>query len=71
MSGKCDNMRNGATFYSIVEERRFLFLMYRYQYSLDKESGRICITGLPFETKFVEVPREKRFERLYSYGLIN
>lgn len=44
--------------------------MYRYQYSFDKETGRICIIGLPFATKFVEVPREKRFERLYSYVLI-
>lgn len=44
--------------------------MYRYQYSFDKETGRMCVTGLPFKTKYVEVPREKRFERLYSYGLI-
>ena len=44
--------------------------MYHYQYSFNKETGRICIIGLPFATKFVEVPREKRFERLYSYVLI-
>lgn len=28
------------------------------------------INGLPFATKYVEAPREKRFERLYSYVLI-
>ncbi|HMN33757.1 MAG TPA: hypothetical protein PKA54_10335 [Chitinophagaceae bacterium] len=28
------------------------------------------IVGLPYKTKYVEVPREKRFERLYSYILI-
>ena len=44
--------------------------MYHYQYEFDKETGRIYIIGLPYTTKFVEVPREKRFERLYSYGLI-
>ncbi len=41
-----------------------------YQYSLDEKSGKINIIGMPFLTKFVEVPREKRFERLYSYVLI-
>jgi len=45
-------------------------LKYRYQYNFDEQTGKISITGLPFKTKFVEVPREKRFERLYSYGLI-
>jgi len=45
-------------------------LLYRYQYSFDKETRKMFITGLPFVTKYVEVPREKRFERLYSYGLI-
>ena len=45
-------------------------MKYRYQYNFDEQTGKISITGLPFKTKFVEVPREKRFERLYSYGLI-
>lgn len=47
-----------------------LSLIFNYQYEFDNDSRRIYITGLPFTTKYVEVPREKRFERLYSYGLI-
>ena len=45
-------------------------MVYNYQYYLEKETRKIYITGLPFATKYVEVPREKRFERLYSYSLI-
>ncbi|CQR52533.1 hypothetical protein [Paenibacillus riograndensis] len=45
-------------------------MLFRYQYDLNEETRKMYITGLPFETKYVEVPREKRFERLYSYNLI-
>lgn len=45
-------------------------LLYRYQYEFNEETRKMYITGFSFETKYVEVPREKRFERLYSYGLI-
>lgn len=45
-------------------------MLFRYQYILNEETRKIYITGFPFETRYVEVPREKRFERLYSYNLI-
>lgn len=37
-----------------------LCLVYNYQYNLDIETGRICITGLSFITKYVDVPIMKK-----------
>ena len=44
-------------------------MKYKYIFNID-EDGLIHITDLPFKTRYVEVPREERFRKLYSYVLI-
>ena len=43
---------------------------YDYKYEID-ESGVVVLKGLPFKSRYVEIPREKRFRALYSYALID
>lgn len=45
-------------------------MRFNYQYYYDENTNKIHILGLPFKTKYVEVPRENRFNKLYSYVLI-
>lgn len=43
---------------------------YNYRYEID-ESGVVVLKGLPFKSRYVEVPREKQFRMLYSYVLVD
>ena len=43
---------------------------YNYKYEID-ESGVVVLKGLPFKSRYVEVPREKQFRMLYSYVLVD
>ena len=45
-------------------------MLYDYEYEVD-ESGIIEIKGFPFRNRYVEIPREKQFRKLYSYVLID
>lgn len=41
---------------------------YRYQFEID-ENGNIKIIGMPFQTKYVELPRTERYRKIYSHTL--
>ncbi len=41
-----------------------------FDYMID-EQGYIKILGLPYKTRYVEIPREKNLRKLYSYILID
>lgn len=45
-------------------------MRYDYSVKLDRISGKVTITDQPFQTKYVEVPRDERFRKLYSYILV-
>ena len=45
-------------------------MKYNYDYEIN-ESGMIVLKGLPFKSRYVEVPREDRFRTLYSFVLID
>ena len=45
-------------------------MKYNYEYEI-KKSGIIILKNLPFQSRYVEIPREKQFRTLYSYVLID
>lgn len=53
-----------------MEEKKVVQMRYDYSVKLDRISGKVTITDQPFQTKYVEVPRDERFRKLYSYILV-
>lgn len=45
-------------------------MIYDYKYDVN-EFGVVVLKDLPFENRYVEVPREEQFRQLYSYVLID
>ena len=45
-------------------------MKYNYEYEIN-EYGVVVLKGLPFKSRYVEVPREQQFRSLYSYVLID
>ena len=45
-------------------------MKYKFDYDIN-ESGMLILKGLAFRNRYVEVPREDRFRKLYSYILID
>ncbi|MBQ6488801.1 MAG: hypothetical protein IJI75_06185 [Solobacterium sp.] len=45
-------------------------MKYDYKYDIN-ESGMVTLKELPFTNRYVEIPREEQFRKLYSYVLID
>lgn len=45
-------------------------MRYNYKYEVN-ESGLVILKDLPFLNRYVEIPREEQFRKLYSYVLID
>lgn len=72
--GACRHMVLFFFRFLVYDERKkigriVIKMKYGYQYEIGSD-GVVHIIDLPFKTKYVEVPREDRFRKLYSYVLI-
>lgn len=47
-----------------------MFFRYDYNYYVE-ETGKVVLKDLPFTNRYVEIPREMQFRKLYSYVLID